>query len=274
MEPSPDRFVVRGDDTVVEEFDGGLVIYDGREARAHWLDPTASAVWRACREPRTEAEIAGHARLDGARCEIVLSQLIDLGLVEAERGSGYSRRAVLRTAAKVGLGGAMAAPIISAVVPVAAAAASGGLPRPPIPPSPLPDPGTQTIGADRTLVPGPPEVSGVTVLVGGGDHRSNGFSIRRASVNRHGVIVLMLSARSAGAFTARALFKKERPRSHGAYGSGSAILAKRGSVKLSIFPTTTAARALAAGRTLAVSITITFTPAGGPVHTITTSLTI
>jgi hypothetical protein len=54
----------------------------------------------------------------------VLSRLIDLGLIDRQSPSGHSRRAVLRSAAKVGLAGAVAAPVISAVVPVAAAHAS------------------------------------------------------------------------------------------------------------------------------------------------------
>lgn len=119
-----DRFVARTNDLVVEELDGGLVIYDGRDARAHYLDPNAVAVWRACDQPGTQTEILGAAGLDATRGEMVLSELIDLGLVEAEPGSRYSRRVVLRTAAKVGIGGAIAAPIISAAVPVAAAAQS------------------------------------------------------------------------------------------------------------------------------------------------------
>jgi hypothetical protein len=119
-----DRFVARTNDLVVEELDGGLVIYDGQEAKAHYLDEGATAVWRACHEPKTEPEIAGAVGLDETSGEVVLSQLIALGLVEAEPGSRYSRRAMLGTAAKVGLGGAMAAPIISAFVPAAAAATS------------------------------------------------------------------------------------------------------------------------------------------------------
>jgi hypothetical protein len=125
-----DRFVARTDDLVVEELDGGLVIYDGQEAQAHYLDASASAVWRACRQPGTEGEIVGAAGIDSTEGETVLSQLIDLGLVEPEAGSAYSRRTVLRTAVKVGLGGAVAAPIISAVVPMAAAAQSVHTPPP------------------------------------------------------------------------------------------------------------------------------------------------
>jgi hypothetical protein len=119
-----DRFVARTDDLVVEELDGGLVIYDGRDARAHYLDPSAAAVWRACQELGTEPEILASAGLDATSGETALLELIDLGLVEAESGSRYSRRVMLQTAAKVGLGGAIAAPIISAIVPAAAAATS------------------------------------------------------------------------------------------------------------------------------------------------------
>lgn len=285
-----DRFVARANDIVVEELDGGLVIYDGREAEAHWLDPTATAVWGACREPRTEAEIADAAGLDGPTCELVVSQLVDLGLVEVTPGSGYSRRVVLRTAAKVGMAGAVGAPIISAVVPAAAAALSAVplQPSPPSPPqTPLPGLTTQTLSADQTLVPGAPGVSDVTVTVGTGKgngsgavkHRTAGFSVTRATVNRHGGIVLTLSGRDAGAFMARASFRaidgsKKRPHLQGAYGSGSAILGKSGTVKLTISPTPAATKALAAKRPLAVSVTITFTPVAGAAGTLTATLTI
>jgi len=272
------RFVARTQDVVVEELDGGLVIYDGREAQAHWLDPSATAVWRACREPRTEAEIAGAAGLEGPTCGVVLYQLIDLGLVEPRSGPGYSRRAVIQTAAKLGLAGAIGAPIISAVVPAAAAALSA-MPAQPQPPAP--GVSVQTLSADRNFVPGPPGVSDVTVIVGSANKQPpTGFSINHATVNRHGVIVLTLSARSAGAFSARASFhtvqvgSNKRLHSQGAYGSGSAIVAKRGSVKLKILPTTAAARALARGAHLAVAIATTFTPVGGAARSVTARLTI
>lgn len=119
-----ERLVARANDIVAEEFDDGLVIYDEREAQAHWLDPGATAVWHACQEPNTEAEIARAAGLHPSACEIALAQLIDLGLVEAESGLGYSRRAMLRSAAKVGLAGAVAVPIMSTFVPAAAAQSS------------------------------------------------------------------------------------------------------------------------------------------------------
>ena len=62
--------------------------------------------------------------MDRASCAIALAQLVDLGLVKSPLRAGYSRRTMLRTAARVGISGAIAAPIISAVVPVAAAHAS------------------------------------------------------------------------------------------------------------------------------------------------------
>lgn len=278
MEVAVDRFIATTVDIVVEELDGGLVIYNGLEAQAHWLDPSATAVWRACRESSTEAEIADAAGLEGPTCELLVSQLIDLGLVEARSASGYSRRAVLQTAAKVGLAGAIGAPIISAVVPAAAAALSA-MPAQPQPP--VPGVSVQTLSADRNFVPGAPAVSDVTVIVGGGNkQRPTGFSINHATVNRHGVIVLTLSAHSAGAFSARASFhtvqvgSNKRPHPHGAYGSGSAIVAKRGSVKLKILPTTAAARALESSAHLAVAIAITFTPSSGAARTVTARLTI
>ena len=287
-----DRFVARANDIVVEQLDDGLVIYDGRAAQAHWLDPSATAVWNACREPRTEAELAGAARLEGPTCKLVLSQLVDLGLVEATPSSGYSRRVVLRTAAKVGLAGAVGAPIISAVVPAAAAALSAMPvnPSPPSPPqTPLTNLTTQTISTNQPLVPGAPVVSDVTVTVvgtggsgsGGGatKRHATGFSVKRATVNHGGGIVLALSGRDPGAFAARASFRtigggRKRPHPHGVYGSGSAVFGKGGSIKLTISPTPAALKALAAKRPLAVTVTILFTPVAGAPRTLTAMLTI
>lgn len=119
-----ERLVARREGLLVEELDGGIVIYDERCDQAHWLDMSTAAVWRACQEPRGEAEISVAAGVDATVCQVALSHLAQLGLLETESGNAYSRRTVLRTAAKIGVGGAVAAPIVSAMIPVAAAHAS------------------------------------------------------------------------------------------------------------------------------------------------------
>jgi hypothetical protein len=110
------------EELVLDELDGGLVVYDTRAHRAHWLEPSAAAVWRACGAGTDSSEIAAAAELDLTTCLATLDQLIDIGLVEIL--GGVSRRSMLASAAKVGAAGTLAAPIISAVIPVAAAHAS------------------------------------------------------------------------------------------------------------------------------------------------------
>lgn len=142
--------------------------------------------------------------------------------------------------------------------------------------------GCLSTGGERT--PGAPILSGVTVVLGAATPPGSGpreFSIRRVMVNRQGAIVVILSARKAGPFSAAASFNAiERPRGmqptypRGAYGSGSARLIKRGRVKVRIVPTHRAARALETATRVAVSITITFRTGAGIGRALTTSLTI
>jgi hypothetical protein len=127
-------YVARTDDLVVEELDGGLVVYDKRRDQAHWLDAGAAAVWRAAAEGGSDTAIAQRVGVDAAIARASLVQLVDIGLVATDSRIGVSRRTVLRTAAKVGVAGVAAAPIVSAVIPIAAAHAStpgGGGPPPP-----------------------------------------------------------------------------------------------------------------------------------------------
>jgi hypothetical protein len=147
--------------------------------------------------------------------------------------------------------------------------------------------GCQSTGGDEHGAPGAPSVSGVTVVVTGsgqgprGTKPAVGFSISRLAVLPHGVIVVTLSSPTRGRFVAGAAFSavdgrpgRKRLHLHGAYGSGSATLAKRGSVKLGIAPTRSAGRALATGARLTVSIGVTLTPVAGTAQTRTVTLTV
>lgn len=116
------RFTARTAGLVVEELDGGVVIYDTRNDRAHYLEPATATVWRACATTRAFDELTASTGLERGACQAALDQLGAAGLLEVP---GVSRRAVLGTAAKLGVAGAAAGPILSAVIPAAAAAASG-----------------------------------------------------------------------------------------------------------------------------------------------------
>ncbi len=103
---------------------------------------------------------------------------------------------------------------------------------------------------------------------GGGGSTFEGFTVTHRSVHG-GVITLTLSAKTAGAFTARGSFTsraKRGKRTTRSYGSGSARLRHSGVVTLTIKPMSKAARALAQAGRLTVSLTVTFKPAGGSAH--------
>ena len=118
------EFVACSEGFVVEALDDGLVVYDPRSGQAHWLDRDAAAVWRACARPAGETHIAQVTNVPAPACAQTLERLRVLGLVTA--AGGMSRRGALQAAARVGVAGAVGAPIVSALIPVAAAHASTG----------------------------------------------------------------------------------------------------------------------------------------------------
>jgi len=149
--------VERVEGLVVEAVDGGLVLYDPRCSQAHWLDPEAAAVWRACGRSPSGDEVASIVGGDRGPVAATLVRLEELGLVRVAGSPGVSRRSVLVTAARVGAAGAVAAPIISAVIPSAAAAAStptmggGGTGTGNNPPPPPPALMISIVGSGYTL---------------------------------------------------------------------------------------------------------------------------
>lgn len=119
------RYVARTHGLVVEELDGGVVLYDPALNQAHWLDADAAAVWKACVRERSEETIAEATGVSRVALDATLERLVANGLVEVGyEQNGVSRRTVFRQAAKIGAVGAVAAPIVSAVIPVAVAHAS------------------------------------------------------------------------------------------------------------------------------------------------------
>lgn len=128
------RPIARTHGVVVQETPDELLVYDTDSARAHCLNETAAAVWRACDGTRTVAEIAatlGAANdRDPAQGEgvvwLALEQLEENGLMASAVGwapSGASRRELLR---KVGLAAAVALPVVASLaLPNAAHAGSG-----------------------------------------------------------------------------------------------------------------------------------------------------
>jgi hypothetical protein len=108
------------------------------------------------------------------------------------------------------------------------------------------------------------------------------FSITHRHVARNGAITLLLTAKAAGTFAARASavgISHTKHGSHGkhkrfSYGSGWAMNVPGQSVKLTIKPTSSATRALKRAGQALVSITIKFAPTAGSSRTIYASVPI
>lgn len=119
----------RSQDLVVQDLNGELLIYDLRDHRAFCLNETCAIVWKACDGSNTVSEIG--ARLGGDELVwLALDQLREENLLDApvepvKAFEGMSRREVIR---KIGLGSAVALPIISAIVAPTAASAQSCLP--------------------------------------------------------------------------------------------------------------------------------------------------
>jgi hypothetical protein len=116
---------------VVEELGSELLVFDPSTHRAHSLNPSAAAVFRACDGKRTPAEIADHAGLDDVAVGLALGNLADSHLLVTGTGprERISRRVALRRLAKVGAAAAVAVPVVRSITAPSAALA-GSQPNP------------------------------------------------------------------------------------------------------------------------------------------------
>lgn len=96
--------MARTDDLVIQEQAGELLVYDTKAARAHCLNPTSAAIWKACDGSRTVTDLsamfdaeAGAGHGEGV-VMLALDQLQEYELLQApvEFGTAYSRRTVVR----------------------------------------------------------------------------------------------------------------------------------------------------------------------------------
>jgi len=129
--------VGRKTDIVVQELDGEVLIYDLKTNKALCLNPTSAAIWNACdgtRDVDQLRQVASEslkAPVDDAMIWLAIDQLQKENLVSdapdtQEFFGKTSRREVIK---RIGLGTAIALPIIASIVaPGALRAASGGLP--------------------------------------------------------------------------------------------------------------------------------------------------
>lgn len=115
----------RKDEIVIQEIDGEVLIYDLRNDKAFCLNPTSAAIWKLCDGDKSVAEIADNVAkefkatnsedlvwlaLDQLKKEKLLEGGIDAGY---DHFDGMSRRQVIR---KIGMGSAVAIPIIASLV--------------------------------------------------------------------------------------------------------------------------------------------------------------
>ena len=107
---------------VVQEMPDEVLVYDLDTNRAHCLNSSAAAIWRACDGTRSVAEIVGEFERSGKGSVsedfvwLALDQLQENELLETQltkRFSGHSRRQVLKT---IGLASVVAVPVIASLV--------------------------------------------------------------------------------------------------------------------------------------------------------------
>lgn len=121
----------REDGVVVQDLDGGAVVYDLHRHKVHNLNQTAALVWRHCDGTRTVSEIARSASSPG--CPSVDEQVVWLALRQLEKAhllqgklpasSVMSRRELASKLRLVG-GIALLPAVTSVLAPTAAQAAS------------------------------------------------------------------------------------------------------------------------------------------------------
>jgi hypothetical protein len=129
-------FSTRRDGVVVEELGGELLVYDRETDVAHCLSEVAAVAWRSFDGGATVDHAAGQilatglaSSLDEARtlADAAVAELDEKGLLKETPGfvgEPIPRRQALRRIAGAGAGLAAAPLIVSAAVPVAAAASS------------------------------------------------------------------------------------------------------------------------------------------------------
>lgn len=133
--------IARKDDLVIQELNDEVLIYDLHRHKAHFLNQTAALVWRSCDGQTTVAEIAGKLEHEFgtpvdqqlvwlAVKQLAGSRLLKEQVIEPQEIERLSRRQLIR---KLGLGAAVALPVIASInAPKALAAGScTGTNRPP-----------------------------------------------------------------------------------------------------------------------------------------------
>ena len=120
----------RTEDLIVQEMADEVLVYDQRRHQAHCLNETAAQVWRGLDGQSTARQVAARlsrqrgVEVSAAVVELAVDQLRRSGLLNGpllENTSGVSRRAMLK---RVGIGAAVALPVVASVVAPRAAQAA------------------------------------------------------------------------------------------------------------------------------------------------------
>jgi hypothetical protein len=107
----------RTDGLIVESIGEELLVYDSKTSRAHSLNDSAAAVFRACDGTRSVEQITQGTGLDSDQVGLAMADLAKSGLLEgyAEPFERVSRRTVIRRLAVAGAGIGVAAPVIRSI---------------------------------------------------------------------------------------------------------------------------------------------------------------
>ena len=122
----------REEEMIVQEMKGEVLVYDQRQHRAHCLNETAALVWRRLDGQSTASEVAEQVsaatgvEVSAALVEMAVEELRRSGLLAGAAGgrSGMSRREMMK---RVGIGAAVALPVVASVVAPRAAEAANCL---------------------------------------------------------------------------------------------------------------------------------------------------
>jgi hypothetical protein len=125
----------REEELIVQEMADEVLVYDQRRHQAHCLNRTAALVWRSLDGQSTAGQIARRlSRQQGvevsrAVVQLAVEELRRSGLLSgvqaSSRTSGLSRRAMMK---RVGVGAAVALPVVVSVIAPRAAQAATCLP--------------------------------------------------------------------------------------------------------------------------------------------------
>lgn len=129
--------VAREDGILVQELPDEVLVYDLGRHKAHCLNCTAAIIWKLCDGGKTAAEVAALAgqelkvKIDERVVWHALEQLGKAGLLERQvtlpaRMAGVSRRQVMK---QLGVGAAVAIPLITSILAPTAAQAASKLPN-------------------------------------------------------------------------------------------------------------------------------------------------